>query len=805
MLIDFFAFFFLSTNYYLVQHHLQQKHSMTKQKAQKRRLKQKAKKKVGKERSTKHEENWVASRLQWIPFDEFHGAQANGGGDDDDEFVSENEEEKDDCSENSNFDRHQAAEESPEDPNSIKIVSWNVLADSYCNRSSHRDLPMKYQAVVFDRKKRPYLVRKTLKYLTNTLRPDLVCLQEVDPPLGIAKVMSEMDYGVCETIASKDGRNGRVDSCGLYYCNQLWTCLEHETIRLDDLAMLRSGTVEESEAVTRKLYSRSSSSFGENNNGKNNGRSSSLQGLQCSFIRKNVTLLARLEHKVTKQQIVVAVAHLFWNPHYEYVKLCQMHYVAQRAKAFCKNNEPVIVCGDFNSKPNGSVHQYLTKGHVSAKRVAPWYAINRPLQQQESAFIVNDNLPTIDDVTDDLETLHVSQAESRNGTEDPTTIKYMLDFTLNRFCRWMRILGLSVALETEEEERERTKKGNPVILKKCREEGRVLVTTSSKLVQRKDCPAGTYLLDPKGSLEQILVHLLLSHGVKIEPSKMLSRCVVCNGSIEEVHDKHKMTQIFQTHNAPDGIGNEVVGVYQCDGCAQGYWWCDKPTSSASRVKNQATKLLELCIRGGVPIAEDLGMFDYIDVEQIKNEMTEDDDNGNHFKERLDIIKWLQDEELTNPLGSMASAYASPDSGEEALPFTNVTSGFVGHLDYIMYQTQNMKVNELLYVPRTYEDLNHLNIPNGHVLPSCDWPSDHLAIGCRLNLNAEEAKSKDAFTPEDKTQEPDDIWCGVIPNESLQSQKSHGERCACGCVPAIPGLFEMAELRRQAKLKQSVKS
>jgi hypothetical protein len=81
----------------------------------------------------------------------------------------------------------------------------------------------------------------------------------------------------------------------------------------------------------------------------------------------------------------------------------------------------------------------------------------------------------------------------------------------------------------------------------------------------------------------------------------------------------------------------------------------------------------------------------------------------------------------------------------------------------------------------------------------------LAIGCRLNLNAEEAKSKDAFTPEDKTQEPDDIWCGVIPNESLQSQKSHGERCACGCVPAIPGLFEMAELRRQAKLKQSVKS
>ncbi|KAL3904454.1 MAG: hypothetical protein SGILL_010063, partial [Bacillariaceae sp.] len=390
---------------------------------------------------------------------------------------------------------------------------------------------------------------------------------------------------------------------------------------------------------------------------------------------------------------------------------------------------------------------------------------------------------------------------------DPTTIKYLLDFTLNRFCRWMRILGLDVALETEAEERERTKNSNPVIFRKCMDEGRVLVTTSSKLVQRKDCPAGTYLLDPKGSLEQTLVHLLLSHGVKIEPSKMLARCVVCNGSIEQVHDKQKMKQIFKTHNAPDAVEEDVLGVYQCDGCEQGYWWCDKPNSSASRVKGQATRLLELCIRGGVPIDNDLGMFDFVDVEQIQKEMKDYDSGG--VKERLDIVKWLQNEELKNPLRDMSSAYKSPTTGEESLSFTNVTSGFVGHLDYIMYRNESMDVRGLLDIPQQFEDLNDLEIPNGHLLPSCSWPSDHMAVGCRLTLRSpgdREAKTEEAIE-ESEPQEPD-MWCGDIlsappppPMFPPADVKSHGDRCGCGCIPPIPSLFEMAELRKQARLRQ----
>lgn len=30
--------------------------------------------------------------------------------------------------------------------------------------------------------------------------------------------------------------------------------------------------------------------------------------------------------------------------------------------------------------------------------------------------------------------------------------------------------------------------------------------------------------------------------------------------------------------------------------------------------------------------------------------------------------------------------------------------------------------------------------------------------------------------------------------------NHGQRCLCGCVPNVPSLFEMAELRKQARLR-----
>jgi hypothetical protein len=244
------------------------------------------------------------------------------------------------------------------------------------------------------------------------------------------------------------------------------------------------------------------------------------------------------------------------------------------------------------------------------------------------------------------------------------------------------------------------------------------------------------------------------------------------------------------------------------------------------VKNQATNLLEMCIRGGVPIADDMAMFDFVDPQQVKKDAAKGAEESRLLQQRLDVLEWLQEERLENPFGPMRSAYATED-GDEALPFTNVTADFVGHLDYIMFQEQHFKVEGQLYVPKTFGELNGEDIRKGHLLPSNVWPSDHLAIGARLSfVDAECTTSSDDLQNSLGTKEAaaaqKDSENGIQPGPELADAAlfcvplqegtsappppqivpiAHGQRCACGCIPKIPSLFEMAELRKQARLKQ----
>jgi mRNA deadenylase 3'-5' endonuclease subunit Ccr4 len=261
----------------------------------------------------------------------------------------------------------------------FSIISWNVLADSYCSYRSHRNLPLKFQRHVFDGNQRQHHVRQALRRFTSCLGGEepILALQEVDGPLMVMDTLKKLGYAGLESPTSKGGKNGRVDACGLYYPKEHWKLLKEETLRLDDLASLRS-----SSAVPPSA--------------RNN-----LQGLQTSFLRKNMALLVRLVHKKTNREIVMAVLHLYWNREYFSVlffvpemkmnlqsrrdsklrirqgkshavegrsflsnsnlrciilyvllQLCQIHYILQKAKLFCnrdgKENTPFIVCGDFN-------------------------------------------------------------------------------------------------------------------------------------------------------------------------------------------------------------------------------------------------------------------------------------------------------------------------------------------------------------------------------------------------------------------------------------------------------------------------
>uniref|UniRef100_A0A7S0F706 Mut7-C RNAse domain-containing protein n=2 Tax=Craspedostauros australis TaxID=1486917 RepID=A0A7S0F706_9STRA len=662
------------------------------------------------------------------------------------------------------------------------------------------------------------------------------------------------------------------------------------------------------------------------------------------------------------------------------IQLCQAHYILTRAQAFCGDQTPLIVCGDFNSNPGSNVHRYMVEGSVNAKMLAPWHNVAVPKEDittvdptatqadtngsEAASLSMEETMNGLSMATDSSDTnAHGNGSASHSNTDKDVTdeivkhgsnIRYLLDFTLNRLCRWLRILGIDAALETEAEEKLRTKQqkmyvpqssigfecwcdgrihgvgyictsglapwlecdapglkdamrllttilfhrvisctlpihyianipihmsmslprprycnGNhSEIFRRCHAEKRTLITTSSRLLARKDCPPGTYLLTTKSlsHLELAFPHILSSHGVKLFPRQFLSRCVVCNGHIRGVSDD-QVQEIFSQHHAPIDQTLEKLDVFQCSGCGQGYWWCDQPTSSASRVKNQATKLLEYCIQGNVEIDEDMGMFDYVDVEALQNSNQTDDGDGPSriAGPPLEVVRWLRQDALANPLGQLKSVYIkSDDPTKEVLQFTNLTSRFAGVLDYVMYLPGQLELQERLYVPLEKEDLNCQGIHNGHLLPSFVWPSDHLALGARFSfVNDNDGEQGDSEAQDEKndskessavTIEPqldtessamvqilkqavktdDFLFCAPVGGEitvpppvttipklfkqplasSGQNKddhddhpetEDHGDKCACGCVPDVLSLFEMAKLRKEARERRKARA
>ncbi len=323
-------------------------------------------------------------------------------------------------------------------------------------------------------------------------------------------------------------------------------------------------------------------------------------------------------------------------------------------------------------------------------------------------------------------------------------------------------------------------------------------------MKRKECPPGTYLVNPTrttADLEASLVHLLLLHSVTLEPHKFLTRCVVCNGTIIEVNDSSEKKAVFIEFGYP-GF-DEDLDVYRCNKCRQGYWWSDAPQSSASRVKDAAGHLLRTCVRGGVPTEGNIEFFDYVDIDQ-ERELGEQE-RRNEVSGGLDeVIAWLRDKNLHHDF-NFQSAYAStPNEGEggEIYPFTNVTFDFVGALDYIFFERTAFEQSGRLFIPLNFRTLNSNQLTNGHLLPSDIWPSDHLAIGARLTLRP--STTTDSV---EKRRETNGVKVQATDEDEIISIEKHISPqlgCSCGCVPKILSLFEMAELRKQARLEKSSK-
>ena len=147
---------------------------------QKRRAKFKAKARAEEQKRG----NWVQDQLDWVNILDNNDEVFEDDADDTDSKFSLHDD-IDDSDSLTSTDYQPLNNEVGEEQllRDISIISWNVLADAYCSRSSHKNLPSKFQSRVFNRNQRQHQVRQTLRLFDTKLSPDMITLQEVDPPL----------------------------------------------------------------------------------------------------------------------------------------------------------------------------------------------------------------------------------------------------------------------------------------------------------------------------------------------------------------------------------------------------------------------------------------------------------------------------------------------------------------------------------------------------------------------------------------------------------------------------------------------
>lgn len=229
----------------------------------------------------------------------------------------------------------------------VRIVSWNILANQYTRYQ--KNVPIH---VLSEHYRIPLWRNVLQRFMSMNL--DFICLQEVDVKVALQTLKPSYTRLLTPTGHGRRG-DTRVDACCIFYRTNTWDLSEMQIVDMDDLATLLSEEASRMENASQQV------------------KSTMYQEYQKSFRRNNYGIVAKFKNRSSGKCVVVVNTHLYWDPAFEYVKLCQAHYLATRVEDFCSNdgNETpaVLWCGDLNSQSGGLVHTYLTQGSMNTNNV----------------------------------------------------------------------------------------------------------------------------------------------------------------------------------------------------------------------------------------------------------------------------------------------------------------------------------------------------------------------------------------------------------------------------------------------------
>ncbi|TRY98376.1 hypothetical protein DNTS_021798 [Danionella cerebrum] len=245
----------------------------------------------------------------------------------------------------------------------FSVMCYNVLCDKYATRQLYGYCPS--WALNWEYRK------KSIMQEIFSCSADIISLQEVETEQYYNYFLVELkEHGYegffspksrARTMSESDRKH--VDGCAVFYKTEKFSLVQKHTVEFNQLAMANS---EGSEAMLNRVMT------------KDNIGVAVLLELRKEMMEQSV---GKSLHGMEKQLLLVANAHMHWDPEYSDVKLVQtmmflseVKNIVDKATRSLKlssvsgepNAIPLVLCADLNSLPDSGVVEYLSTGGVDS-------------------------------------------------------------------------------------------------------------------------------------------------------------------------------------------------------------------------------------------------------------------------------------------------------------------------------------------------------------------------------------------------------------------------------------------------------
>ncbi|XP_051959606.1 CCR4-NOT transcription complex subunit 6-like isoform X1 [Xyrauchen texanus] len=239
------------------------------------------------------------------------------------------------------------------------VMCYNVLCDKYATRQLYGYCPT--WALNWE-----YRKKGIMEEITNC-DADIISLQEVETEqyyTFFLATLKERGYDgfFCPKSRAKlvsEQERKHVDGCAVFFKTEKFALVQKHTVEFNQVAMANS---EGSEIMLNRVMTKDNI------------------GVAVLLEVKKDMFASDLKQPPEKQLLLVANAHMHWDPEYSDVKLIQTMMLLSELKSIAEKASgsinsasptsdtrfiPIVLCADLNSLPDSGVVEYLSNGGVS--------------------------------------------------------------------------------------------------------------------------------------------------------------------------------------------------------------------------------------------------------------------------------------------------------------------------------------------------------------------------------------------------------------------------------------------------------